>query len=82
MCGLYVFQIMDECIVDDPFYVAGGMALLKKGSGCVLLYNDMRLHLWKKSGGFYLSVDNPLSSSHNPLLCGLHVIQRGGLRVD
>lgn len=25
-CGLYLFQIMDECMVDDPFYVDGGMA--------------------------------------------------------
>ena len=29
-CGLYVFQIIDEFMVDDPFYVASGMTPLKK----------------------------------------------------
>ena len=30
-----------ECMVDDPFYVAGGMAPLKKGLGHVSLCNGM-----------------------------------------
>ena len=32
-------------MVDDPFYVAGGMAPLKKGLGHVSLCNGMQLDL-------------------------------------
>ena len=48
MCGLYVFQIIDDCVVDDPLYVAGGMAPLRKGSSRVPSCNGMWLDLLKK----------------------------------
>ena len=69
--------------------VHGGWSLLcgwwygsfKKRFGSCFLMQWYAARSLKKSGDLYLSVDNPFSS-RNPLLCGLHVIQSGSLRVD